>query len=103
MADTPNFTHANRMRPYFEQQPTQPRAVNVSDPERLASALGGAALLGFGLSRGTLGGLALAALGTAVLYRGATGHCPCYAALGISTTDQLATMTSVEAHHGVKV
>jgi hypothetical protein len=43
-------------------------------------------LTALGLSRGSLGGLALAALGGALAYRGVTGHCMAYAALGIDTS-----------------
>ena len=33
--------------------------INVNDPERVASALGGGALIGYGLKRGSLGGTLL--------------------------------------------
>jgi uncharacterized membrane protein len=77
--------------------------VNVGDAERLLSAVGGGALALYGLSRGTLGGLCAAALGGAFVYRGLTGHCDCYAALGVRTTEGRGPMTSVPAGHGVKV
>ena len=38
-----------------------------------------------GLSRMSLGGLALAAVGGSLLYRGMTGHCHLYSAMGINT------------------
>ena len=38
-----------------------------------------------GLSRKSLGGLALAAVGGSLLYRGMTGHCHLYSAMGINT------------------
>jgi uncharacterized membrane protein len=105
MADTTRFTHANRVRPYFEQQPRQQQAgrVNVGDTERWASLLAGGALAAFGLSRGSLGGLGLAALGGALLYRGATGHSSLYGALGVSSAERRGPVTSVPARHGVKV
>ena len=59
------------------------RAVNVGDAERLASTIGGAALALYGLSRMSLGGLVLAAVGGMLGYRGVSGHCDAYAALGI--------------------
>jgi uncharacterized membrane protein len=61
--------------------------VNVGLNERAASSLGGAILAGLGLGRGGLGGLALAALGGALIYRGATGHCSAYQAVGINTAN----------------
>jgi uncharacterized membrane protein len=59
--------------------------VNVGQAERLASVLGGGLLAAYGLSRGGLGGLALAAVGGGLIYRGATGHCGLYGALNMST------------------
>lgn len=61
------------------------RSVNVGDGERAASALGGAALVLYGLSRRTPLGLGLALLGGGLLYRGMSGHCDVYGALGAST------------------
>ena len=49
--------------------------VNVGQAERTISAVAGGALALAGLSRGSLGGLALAALGGGLVYRGVTGHC----------------------------
>jgi uncharacterized membrane protein len=105
MAETTITPHANRVRPYFDrQQPERAAAsVNVGDAERWASLLGGGALALFGLSRGSLGGLGLAALGSALVYRGASGHCSMYGALGVSTAERHGRATSVPAGHGVKV
>jgi uncharacterized membrane protein len=55
---------------------------NVAPVERVISVLAGAALLGYGLGRGRLTGLALALAGGGLLHRGVTGHCRTYAALG---------------------
>ena len=64
--------------------------INVADVERWASALGGAALTAYGIKQlkdRSPAGAALAAAGSALMYRGATGHCPVYAAAGINTAD----------------
>ena len=64
--------------------------VNVADVERWASAIGGAALAAYGikqLKERSPAGAALAAAGTALMFRGATGHCPMYSAAGINTAD----------------
>lgn len=61
---------------------------NVGFYERLASATGGPLLALYGLSRGSAGGLALAATGGYLFYRGMTGHCPAYSALSINTAPQ---------------
>lgn len=58
-------------------------AVNVGDSERVLSAVAGGAALLYGLARGAFGGWALAGLGAALAYRGLTGHCSLYHALGI--------------------
>jgi uncharacterized membrane protein len=65
-------------------------AVNVAGGERWASALGGAALTAYAIKQlrdRSPVGAALAATGTALIYRGATGHCPAYAAAGINTAN----------------
>ena len=59
--------------------------VNIGDAERLASGLGGAALLGIGLARRGWTGAALALAGGALIFRGATGRSPLYAKLGTTT------------------
>jgi len=58
-------------------------AVNVGDTERIVSAIVGGALTVWGLSRLSLPGLLVAAVGAALGYRAVTGHCPVYQKLGI--------------------
>jgi uncharacterized membrane protein len=77
--------------------------INVNELERMASTVGGGTLMMYGLSRGTLAGLGLAFVGGALVYRGLTGHCNFYGALGLNTADKKAPATSVPAEHGVKV
>ena len=77
--------------------------INVGRGERLASLLSGGALALFGITRGTLGGLATALVGGSLVYRGATGHCSGYAALGINTAQPHSPQASVRAKHGVKI
>ena len=63
---------------------------NVAEAERWASALGGAALTAYAIKQlkdRSPFGAALAAAGSALMYRGATGHCPMYAAAGINTAE----------------
>lgn len=63
---------------------------NVGKIERWASMIGGGALLAYALKGYPLskGSAALALGGAALLFRGATGRCPVYNALGIDTADQ---------------
>lgn len=63
----------------------RPRRANVGRRERMASMVGGGALALYGLSRGSLKGLLVAAAGGGLIYRGATGHSPTYGAVGIDT------------------
>jgi uncharacterized membrane protein len=61
---------------------------NVAEVERWASALGGAALAVYGIRQRSVAGAMIAASGGALIYRGATGFCPVYAATGVNTADQ---------------
>jgi uncharacterized membrane protein len=78
--------------------------VNVGATERLISGLGGGVFLARGLSRGGLGGAAMAVLGGALLYRGVTGYCGSYDLLGINTADSKDWLAAgSDVHRGVKV
>ena len=57
---------------------------NVGDLERGLSLVGGGALVLYGLRR-SLGSLALMLGGGALIYRGLTGYCATYQALGVNT------------------
>jgi uncharacterized membrane protein len=61
------------------------REVNVGDQERAVSVAAGSILALLGLSRGSLPGLLVAGVGGALAYRGVTGHCHAYQALGVNT------------------
>lgn len=62
---------------------------NVGKIERWASMIGGGTLVAYGLRNYPLsmrsGALALA--GASLLFRGATGHCPVYGALGVDRSE----------------
>ena len=83
----------------------QGRGVNVGEIERWASAIGGGALALYGLTRGTLGGATLAVIGGGLLYRGVSGHCDLYQALGVNTAGGAGANPniSVRAGRGIKV
>lgn len=68
--------------------PTPHAGGNVGRTERTVSAVVGGLLTLFGLSRRNLAGLGLAALGGSLLYRGLSGHCHLYQALGLNTAEQ---------------
>jgi uncharacterized membrane protein len=82
---------------------------NVSEIERWASGVGGGALAVYGVTRllsgGSVSGAVLALIGGALVYRGATGHCNMYQALGINTAEGGSDnpVVSVPAGSGIKV
>ena len=68
--------------------PAPAARVNVHDLERVASLAAGGMLALWGLREGSLMGTILAIAGGSLVYRGLTGHCPGYQALGVSTADR---------------
>jgi len=79
------------------------RRINVCDSERLLSVGVGSGLAVYGLTRGSLAGLATAAIGGCIAYRGVTGHCELYHALGINTAESRGPLNSVRQGHGCRV
>jgi uncharacterized membrane protein len=61
---------------------------NVSEPERWISVVFGSALAAYGLKMRSLPGLVLGAVGGALVWRGATGQCPVYESMGITTAEE---------------
>jgi uncharacterized membrane protein len=90
--------HAGRIlqvRPEFESH------INVGVTERNISLAVGSLLALVGLARRDLPGLLIAAFGGGVLYRGATGHCYTYQALGIDTAAEGAKQKDSKGLHVV--
>jgi uncharacterized membrane protein len=75
--------HATTLPEQHTRAAEYPR--NVGDLERGLSLIGGTALVLYGLRR-SLGNLALMLGGGALIYRGLTGYCAAYQALGVNTT-----------------
>jgi len=95
-------TLADRARQYFSQDNPANSGPNVGRNERLISSVTGACMLATGLSSGKKGSLLLAGLGGALLYRGMTGTCHTYKALGINT-HRRNPATVIPAQQGYKV
>ena len=79
---------------------------NVGNVERWLSGIAGAALVGAAVGRGRRSAWALGALaagGAALLYRAGTGHCPVFAAAGISTADESSSRRALSGSRGVHV
>lgn len=69
------------------QQLTRTDKLNLNETERLASLVGGGSLLLYGLFRRSPVGLASAAAGGYLMYRGLTGHCPAYEKMKINKAE----------------
>lgn len=78
-------------------------SVNVGETERVISTVGGAALALYGLTRGNLAGIAIAAIGGGLIYRGTTGHCDVYEAVNVDTAHGKHGGVSVPGNNGIKV
>ena len=65
--------------------PDETTQKNVGEPERWLSVVAGSAIAAYGLKMRSIPGLVLAGVGGALVWRGATGHCNVYEAMGISS------------------
>lgn len=80
--------------------------MNVHETERVLSVAAGAACCVWALDRPPLSALAGFALGGGLLYRGLTGHCSMYQAMGVSTNERRAgrrLQNGVPAQQGERV
>ncbi|HWG80173.1 MAG TPA: DUF2892 domain-containing protein [Stellaceae bacterium] len=73
---------------------------NVGELERVASALGGAVLLGYGVARPSALSTLLAVGGALLVERALTGRCNLYRTLGIDTRDHRDAMPRVTRGSG---
>jgi uncharacterized membrane protein len=81
------------------------QAVNISQAERIVSAIGGGILASAGLMKRSPAGVALALVGGDLMRRAITGHSYAYDALGIRTAPkgQGAETTSIPYRLGIRV
>ncbi len=63
-------------------------STNVGKNERIASTVGGGALIAYGISRKDWLGALLAVVGGGLALRGTTGHCQVYDALDVDTNEK---------------
>jgi uncharacterized membrane protein len=77
--------------------------MNVGGGERLASLAAGAGLIALGLSRRSLTGVAVAAVGGMLAYRGWTGKCSIYRARGYTSRHGGGPQAETAVRNGVKV
>lgn len=79
------------------------QAKNVGEGERIASLVGGGALVAWGLARRRWDGVLMAAVGGTLMHRGATGHCNVYQSLGINTAKRSGRNVSVPYELGIRI
>ena len=72
--------------------------VNVGKVERIASAVGGGALIGYAITNRSKTGIVLGLIGAGLLYRGATGQCEAYRTLGINTAENEGEEVARDVH-----
>jgi uncharacterized membrane protein len=60
-------------------------AINVAEPERYGSVIGGTVLALYGVAHRGVSGALLALLGGILVHRGVTGHCNVYEQMGVDT------------------
>ena len=77
--------------------------VNVGRGERLLSTVLGGLLTVYGLKRRGRAGFGMAMVGAEMLYRGTTGHCHAYGALGISTNEEHSAGEVLDVDHSKSV
>ncbi len=80
--------HRNSDIKQHEDHHTGHAEINVGKAERELSIVGGSVLAVCGLLRGSLSGLALAAIGGALIWRGHSGQCQMYQAMGIDSNEE---------------
>ncbi|MCC9134994.1 YgaP-like transmembrane domain [Pontibacter silvestris] len=86
--DTYNSTFSEQFDTAHISPPiTGSSQINVGNTERIISAVGGALLTYYGLRKPNTLGLAMAAVGGSLLFRGATGYCPVSGAIGLNTAE----------------
>jgi uncharacterized membrane protein len=77
--------------------------VNVGSTERLVSAVAGGALAVAGLRARSVPGALAALVGGALVYRGVSGHCSGYSALGINTARETPAAPQEYFENGIHV
>lgn len=86
--ETPAPRRFERTGPFQARgEESEGSSINVGPTERVVSTVAGGLIAVAGLSRGSLPGLLLAAVGGGLAYRGVSGHCPAYESLGINTSE----------------
>ncbi|MEO7520997.1 MAG: SRPBCC family protein [Gemmatimonas sp.] len=94
---------ASRRERRLLQREGQLSRINVGRGERLLSTVLGGLLTVYGLKRRNRGGYGMALMGAEMLYRGTTGHCNAYGALGINTNEERSVGEVIDVDHAKAV
>ena len=79
-------------------------ARNMAGVERWGSLAAGGLAIAYGLTRRSRPRAWLTAAGTTLVYRGATGHCPVYSTLGVTTArTERDTRVALSGPRGISV
>lgn len=76
---------------------------NIGPIGRWGAVIGGVALAAYGLRRRSLGGAALSLAGAGLVYRGLTGYCQIYQALGINTSQKGWATEGIEVQKSITI
>lgn len=96
-------THETTGKPRANEDGHRPvKTTNVAGLERLASLLAGGAVAGWALMGRRRRWMPLA-IGGSLIFRGATGHCSLYHAMGVNTARRTSSAIGVRARRGCKV
>ncbi|MDQ5844195.1 MAG: SRPBCC family protein [Acidobacteriota bacterium] len=93
--DTWEVTFDENRDAEMESAQTKGNGTNVGKIERIASAVGGGALIGYAIKTRSKTGVLLGLLGASLLYRGASGQCELYRVAGINTAGNADDDTAV--------
>lgn len=102
---TPDMTSTQPAMTATSQPPARSRSrVNVGDAERWISSIAGGVLTTLGVRRSGLLGVALAVTGGSLIWRGMTGHCATYQALGIDrASDSPGSSSNIDVRQSVTI
>jgi uncharacterized membrane protein len=89
--------------PQLRSRTSTASETNIGPIGRWGALIGGAALAAYGLKRRSLGGAALGLAGAGLVYRGLTGYCQIYQALGINTSRDGGTASVVEVEKTITI
>jgi uncharacterized membrane protein len=96
--DTWEVTFDENLEAERKSAETNGNGTNVGKIERIASAVGGGALIGYAIKTRSKTSVILGLVGAGLLYRGASGQCELYRAAGINTAGNADAEVARDVH-----